>query len=243
MMTLNTLISDNIPSSYNQFLRSPVQSRETNLDEYERDNDRPVSYTYEGEIVVDNMDEGFSHYSVSRESKVKQYIDARKETDESDQYGSLNEFWRMHRWTRVAHSGFYGETIRSAMASRRGDGSNVATWTTILPRTGFYDVYVYIPVSAMFGRSDGRRSRQDQQGRPGVQRGPQFADRGTEYHYTLSSNEGSEEVIYRLDDPEQGWNRLGSFHFPDDTATITLTNETNRNRVIADAVKWVWKPS
>jgi hypothetical protein len=49
-------------------------------------------------------------------------------------------------------------------------------------------------------------------------------------------------VIFVLDNIEDGWNRLGSFHFPADTASITLTNQTHGNRVIADAVKWVWRP-
>jgi hypothetical protein len=42
-----------------------------------------------------------------------------------------------------------------------------------------------------------------------------------------------------LDDPEEGWNRLGSFHFPADTAEVELSNRTGGKRVIADAVKWV----
>jgi len=69
--------------------------------------------------------------------------------------------------------------------------------------------------------------------------GPQFADKGTEYHYTISSNEGTEEFVYTLDNPEDGWNRLGSFHFPADSAMVELTNQGVGSRVIADAVKWV----
>ena len=67
----------------------------------------------------------------------------------------------------------------------------------------------------------------------------EFADKGTDYHYTLSSKEGTEEVVFILDNPEDGWNRLGSFHFPADTAVIELSNLTGGRRVIADAVKLV----
>jgi hypothetical protein len=116
-----------------------------------------------------------------------------------------------------------------------------------LPERGFYDVYVYIPVSAMYKRPS-RRDRESQQGgqgqRPGQGGrgfGPEFADKGADYHYTITSSEGTERVIYELNDPEDGWNRLGSFLFPADSVSIRLTNETDGRRIIADAVKWVRK--
>lgn len=132
------------------------------------------------------------------------------------------------------------------MAIRRGDGTNYVTWSTLLPEKGFYDVYVYIPVSAMYKRPSRREQGggggQGGQG-PGQGQGrgfgPQFADKGTDYHYTITSNEGTEKVIYELNNPEDGWNRLGSFHFPADSVSIRLTNQTDGQRVIADAVKWV----
>jgi hypothetical protein len=245
MMTVNTLISGNIPSSYNNFLRSAIEVDNVNLDEYERTTDKGVSFTYEGEFVVDNEDEGFYEFSVSHESKLKQYIDSRKEKEEGLKYESLNEWWTPSRWTPVAHSAYYGETVRSAMAIRNGDGTNYVSWSTVLPEKGFYDVYVYIPVSAMYRRPS-RRDRggggqSPGQGQENRRFGPEFADKGADYNYTISSNEGSEELVYELNNPEDGWNRIGSFHFPADTAVITLTNETDGRRVIADAVKWVRK--
>jgi len=247
MMTVNTLISGNIPSSYNNFLRSATEVENVNLEEYERTTDHQVNFTYEDEYVVDNEDDGFYAYSVSHESKLKQYIDSRKEKEEGLKYESLHEWWTPSQWTPVAHSAYYGETLRSAMAIRSGDGSNYVSWSTVLPEKGFYDVYVYIPVAAMYRRP----SRRDQG--PGAQGGgqgsgqenrrfgPEFADKGADYHFTISSSEGSEELVYELNNPEDGWNRIGSFHFPDDTAMIMLSNQSDGRRVIADAVKWVRK--
>ena len=97
----------------------------------------------------------------------------------------------------------------------------------------------------MYRRPSGRDRRGGENrnsGQRNNQRGPEFADKGTDYHYTISSNEGTEEMVFVLTNPEDGWNRLGSFHFPADTATIELTNRTDGNRVIADAVKWVRRP-
>ena len=243
MMTVNTLISGNIPSSYNNFLRSATEVEHANLEEYETLTDKEVSYTYEDEIVVDNEDDGFYAFSVSNESKLKQYIDSRKEKEAGLKYESLNEWWTPSQWTPVAHSAYYGETVRSAMAIRSGDGGNYVSWSSVLPEKGFYDVYVYIPVSAMYRRPSRREQGGSNQSPGHGERrfGPEFADKGTDYNYTLSSNEGSENLVFELNSPEDGWNRLGSFHFPADTAVVTLTNETDGRRIIADAVKWVRK--
>jgi ABC-type transport system involved in multi-copper enzyme maturation permease subunit len=240
LMTINTLISGNIPSSYNNFLRSATEVTTSNLDEYQRISDQPVSFTFADEYVVDNEDDGFSSFSISKESKLKQWVDSRKEDDDGLLYESLNEWWTPSRWTPVAHAAYYGEAVRSAMAIRRGDGTNHVTWTTVLPEKGFYDLYVYIPVSAMSRRISRNRDRGRQGGHgPGGGFGPEFADKGTDYNYTISSSEGSETVSYELNNPEDGWNRLGSFHFPADSVSIQLSNETDGRRVIADAVKWV----
>ena len=250
MMTVNTLISANIPSTFSTFLRSAQQVDRTNVEEYERISDKDLTLKIPGEYVVDNEDQGFRYTSKSYESKLKLYIDARKEEKNEifyDQVAGRNPI----QWTPVAHTGFYGETVRSAMLTRKGEGENIASWTTELPAAGFYDVYVYIPTSAMLGRPQRGRPGGEGGGGPGGGpggrnpgrdgRGPRFADEGTVYHYTVSSIEGSEEVPLTLSNPEEGWNKLGTFHFPADKATVELSNKTNGQRVIADAVKWVRK--
>ena len=248
MLTVNTLISGNIPSSFSLFLRSGEDRRITDPQEYERVADHIPDQFADGEIVVDNEDDGFSYISVSNESKIKKYIDARKVQSERINYHSMNPGWNPATWKPVAHASFYGQTIRSAMLSGRGDGSSVARWSAVMPEAGFYDLFTYIPVSAMLSRPSGRGPGSDSRGGgsdrggPGSgrgYRGPEFADNGTEYLYTVSSNEGTEQVRYTLSNPEEGWNRLGTFHFPADTATVELSNDTNGKRVVADAVKWV----
>ncbi len=244
LMTINTLISGNIPSSYNNFLRSATEVSTADLEEYERNSDQAVSFRYLDEYVVDNEDQGFSSFAISRESKLKQWVDLRKEKEDGLLYESLNEWWTPSRWTPVAHAAYYGETVRSAMAIRRGDGTSYASWSTVLPEKGFYDLYVYIPVSAMFRRPTGREqgggpNAQGQNQGPGRGFGPEFADKGTDYNYTVSSSEGVEELRYELNNPEDGWNRMGSFLLPADSVTVHLSNQTDGRRVIADAVKWV----
>jgi ABC-type transport system involved in multi-copper enzyme maturation permease subunit len=268
MMTVNTLISGNIPSTFSTFLRSAEEIRTTDLEEYDRVSDRELTLNAPGEFVVDNEDPGFQYKTVSNESKLKRYIDLRKKSIAGVNYKSLSPFNTPVKWTALAHSAFYGESVRSALVTRKGEGENTASWATLLPRAGYYDVYVYIPMSAMYGPPEGRRrdSGGGSQGSSGSGTsgsagggpggggsgggpggggpggrgmGPRFADDGTVYHYTISSNEGTDEVEFTLHNIEDGWNKLGSFHFPADTARISLSNRTNGKRVFADAVKWV----
>jgi hypothetical protein len=250
MMTVNTLVSGNIPSAFSTFLRSAVDINTTEIDEYDRISSQELTLELPGEIIVDNEDPGFHFISHSNESKLKKYIESRKEKSNEVFYDGINPTRSPAVWTPLAHTAFFGGTIRSAMLVRSGDGSNTASWSTVLPGAGFYDVYVYIPMSAMFARGDrGRRSGGGNEpggqsrggpggGRPGG-RGPRFADDGTIYHYLISSNEGKDEVEFRLRNIEDGWNKIGTFHFPADTAKIQLSNQTNGRRVFADAVKWV----
>lgn len=254
MVTINTLISGNIPSSFSTFLRSAEVNNNVEIEEYVRTVNEVVSQRNEEEFIVDNEDDGFSYVSISGQSRLKQYLDARKADSTEVRYDGISPYRIPAKWTPVAHTAFYGESIRSALVSSSGDGGNVARWTSFLPDAGFYDVMVYIPMSAMFSRSYGRgrggggpgqesESRQPGQGGQGrPSGGPTFGDKGFDYHYVISSGAGTEEVEFILDNITEGWNRIGSFYFPAGTAVIELSNKTKGKRVFADAVKWVKKP-
>lgn len=241
-MSVNTLISGNIPSSYTVFLRSAEESRISEIEEYENLSEETLSTKIKGEYIVDNEDSGFSYSSVSNESKIKQYIDSRKVETEEIQYRKVSRRRSPAVWTPTAHTGFYGDVIRSGLMTRNGDGQNIVKWTMLLPEAGFYDVYTYIPISAMIGRpSRKNREERNQGGDGGGRGGPSFADEGYVYKYLLSSNEGEEEIEFVLTNIVDGWNKLGRFHFPADSASIILTNDIEGRRVVADAVKWVRK--
>lgn len=249
MMTLNTLISGNIPSAYSTFLRSAIVNYNTETGDYERITEKMSRGRAEEEYLVDNEDAGFEYVSVSNESRIKQFIDSRKEKEDEIIYESLNPWTTPAVWTPVAHSALFGATVRSAMVSSGGNGSNLARWKVKLSESGFYDVYAYIPLSAMMNRVPGRRRQENQgemresrEGFGGRFRSPRSNNQGIEYHYKIITGAGSEDIVFSLSNAEEGWNKIGTFYLPPDTVTIELSNETNGNRVIADAVKWVRKP-
>lgn len=242
MMFINTLISENIPTITSSFLRSPRQITSRDFEEYSRISDIPVNLSVKEEYIVDNEDAGFKHISISGESKVKQYIDARKQEMEPVKYTTLHRWWSPSVWTPVSHSGYYGEIIRSAFVTRSGDGQNVAKWSALLDKAGNYDIYVYIPRTAMLERPNPRdRNQQNNNSGGGQRRGPKFPDEGNEYTYIVSSSEGTSDIKFVLKNVEDGWNKLGTFHFPADSVSVSLSNKITGRRVIADAVKWVKK--
>jgi len=163
-MTVNTVISGNIPSSIQQFLRQPTSSREEPV-EYEKILDHTVTKSYENEIVVDNEDPGFSYTTSYNETKLKKYIQSRKKMDEKVTYSGADVFPTPKKWTPVTSSGLYGQVILSAMVtSGSNTGDQVARWTAKLPSSTLYNVYVYLPVSVMREPDRGRRRGGGQDG-------------------------------------------------------------------------------
>lgn len=237
MMTVNTLVSENIPSSFSVFLRDAKRLRKDDFEDYEHVVSVPVQLESESELVIDNEDEGFEVHIETNESKLKKYLEDRKEAEEMG-YSSVSGRRTPSRWSSVAHTAFYGKSIRSAWYTRSGQGNSYVTWSAPLKEKGFYDIYAYFPVSAMMGRPDGGRGR----GRGGERGGggPQFADGGTDYHYFIFHGDEMEEVEYQLsNDQQEGWSRLGTFFLEDDSVKIRLTNQSSKSRIFADAVKLV----
>lgn len=249
LMTVNTLVSENIPSSFSVFLRNATRLGKGTFEEYENIVSVPVMLESESELVIDNEHEGFSVHVETNESKLKKYLEDRKEEEEIG-YGSVSGRYTPNRWKPVAHTAFYGESVRSAWYVRGGNGNSYVTWQAPLKDKGFYDIYTYIPVSAMLGRSGGDRGRGSGQGGQrdgqsgdrgrGGGGGPSFADGGTDYHYFIYHGIEKEEVEYVLSNEQlEGWNKLGTFFLEDDSIKIQLTNQSSGNRVFADAIKLV----
>jgi ABC-type transport system involved in multi-copper enzyme maturation permease subunit len=239
MMMINTVLSKNIPASYNEFLRAPETNYKITPEEYAQTVTDSVSLYNENEFVVDNEDPGFSMEQQNTETRIKQYFDKLK-NEEEPKYGSINPWHVPQVWRSVAHTAFNGSVIKSAYYTHEGNGERTVTWQKKLPDDGVYDVFVYIPRDAMLGRSDRGGDRGGGRRGGGQGGGPQFEDAGKEYQYFVYAGKEKEEIEFQLNNStENGWNKLGSFFFPEGTAKIVLTNKTDARRVFADAVKWV----
>ena len=223
-MTINTLVSKNIPNN----ISFPFEKLELN----------PRAIAFEGEkiienyagtqnpnvIIVDNEDPGFKTHNTVTENFLKKLLNITPE--EGEKYPGIF-FWRPPtEWQATTNSNFYGKYIRSGHYIGSGTGENYVSWEADITEAGNYDVYTYLnPMAAKMGRGWGR-------GRDDNERN------NDQYHYKIYHDDGEEETMLEIANAENGWNFLGSYYLSPDKAKVELTNESTGRVVIADAIKW-----
>ena len=217
-ITINTIISRNIPSVINLSLGTLSRRDGGLLFDGERVIDKRVDAGH-AEVIVDNEDPGFSNFSPIKPTMLKAWLDGRDTVDQK-YYGSWSRSYS--KWLATTGSDFYGSVIRSAHFTRSGDGEKIATWTPVLEEDGFYDVYVYMK----------GKNQNEFQGRDGDNK--QF-----DYHYIVRNGDGTDNITYNISNAEPGWNYLGSYYFNKTGGSVSLTDECELRTVYADAVKFV----
>ena len=189
-----------------------------------------------GEIIVDNEDEGF-HLIDSAGSKLKRLAERLAKEDE-EEYRTGSDF-KKGSWGRpvIKQDGVYGEEILSAFIKIAGNGNCKAIWTTDLPETGKYEIFVYQSrVSA------GAWECSYESNYPGMKN-----------YYTVDTPEGSKEIELERTRDDTGWGSLGVFDLSAGKSRVVLDdrgmssfevtekwgNDKYAQVVVADAVKWV----
>lgn len=238
LLSVNTIISGNIPATTSKIFRT-AEKKEMVPEEYEITIDVPVSIKGINEIVIDNEDDNFKIVDNKAKSKLKMYIDSLNPKDKEDEYVKIYSGTAPYDWRAAAHTGFYGEFIRSAYITRKGIGDMKAIWAASIPESGMYEVYTYIPMMAMMSRGSDRNKNSSGGNSSQRGRGPQFGESKTIYNYTIKTTLDSLQVEFPLQNIEDGWNRIGAYHFEEGEAAVILSNETNGRRIIADAIKFV----
>jgi hypothetical protein len=224
-LIFNTLIAENIPSKKMVFNIPVDKDQRIKAEEYEKVVDKPVEFSTPGDLIVDNTDSTFSVFDPSVNNPIRKLF-AKKSTSEEDKFVGQGFGPPPTTWSLSANTDYYGTTEQSALVVRSGDGSKTATWRRVIPEAGYYDVFVYL--------TEQRRFR----GMPGGQ-GRGNNDPEGKYVYTVSHDDGDEEIELEMKDIESGWNLLGSFYISSDTAVVRLSDKGGAERIVADAVKWV----
>lgn len=217
-MTINTIISKNIPSVINISMGTLLKREGGVLFDGERVVEtEPASAQYE--VIVDNEDPQFTHFSPIKPTALQAYIDSQKEVEQK-YFGEWNGSYSS--WLSTTGSDFYGSVIRSAHFTRSGNGDKMATWTPSFKEEGFYDIYVY-----MRGKNQNTWT------------GNNGENKEYDYHYVINSSDGTENVKYNITNAEPGWNYLGSYYFNKTGGSVSLTDKCDLWTVFADAVKFV----
>ncbi len=60
-----------------------------------------------------------------------------------------------------------------------------------------------------------------------------------EFNYIIHHSTGSDQVALDAQNAADGWNFLGTYYFSKGEATIDLSDKSNGQLVVADAIKWV----
>ncbi len=172
-------------------------------------------YLPEGTLLVDNEDPGFSLTEPGTEGLFYKLLVKSKETGEK--YSGFS-WWLPINWTLTTDDAFYGKYVRSAWFVRSGKGERKATWKIYVPEAGYYTVYYYLNYRAFgWGRDHNQSS----------------------YEFRIRHGDVTDEPALMLRHSEAGWNSLGFYKFPADTAVIELSNKSRYRIVVADAVKLV----
>jgi len=267
-MTINTLISQNLPSVLERNFRRIQLNEEAEPFEEEIIINAPISLTEPGAVVVDNEDPGFFVHSFESEGYLKKLLD----TSDENEYIQINFRDLPKSWKAVISGNYYGAFRHSAHYIKSGTGGNKVSWKAQLEQNGQYEIYYYVTgLAAMnmrgmrdmggmtgmvgMGRQGGQAMQRGQtstggQARPeGQPRSEGMLDRlrrggdsesiVQDFNFNIHHDGGVEELKLDVDEAEVGWNLLGTFYITKGETTVELTDLTNGQLVYADAVKWI----
>lgn len=176
-----------------------------------------------GEIIVDDMDAGFSCGSCGL-SLVKRWKRERQEeaVHEKDiiYFDRLNPDWQT-RIDQTAH----GYPTRTTMARLVLNSGNGVSWSAGIDREGYYEISVYIPPGLI--KYTGSHVKSDNTAKPSFSQ-----------YYTVESDGELKETSIEISG-QPGWVSIGKFYCVPGTTRVSLLDKGIPGQLIwADAVRW-----
>ena len=223
-INVNTLISSNLPNLINMTASNITREQNVPIDQEGDFVLSNVSITARGEVIVDNEDTDL--FELSRPDIVgllPKWFDA--VDDDSFMYAGVQGWRPPLQWTLTTNAGYYGTHIRSAYVIKSGSGSQTATWKIPVPSKGLYDLFYYVYKPDELRRNNNFRGN-------------------IEYRFKVQYDDGQDNAYVNLRRADDGWYKIGTYFFNDDTIKVVLTNEISGVRMVtADAVKIVRRTS
>ncbi|WP_430810889.1 MULTISPECIES: hypothetical protein [unclassified Carboxylicivirga] len=224
-ITVNTFLAANIPSAQNLTLNAVKRNTKVSFFEGLRPSAKTLRYAAASEVIVDNEDSGFTIVNTGESRTVKDWWVAMQNKEEEDESYGMMHFWNHPvSWKPIVGEQFFGEYLKSAVYKRKGIGEGYVNWKVELKEAGRYDVYAYVPrIVQRFRR---RRNSENKE---------------TNYNFVVDHDDGEEQVKVMTNNDNYGWMYLGEYYFSEGQASVKLSDVTNSDYVIADAVKWIKK--
>lgn len=171
-----------------------------------------------GIVLVDDLDPGFRVQDAGGGGGLR--LAGKGEETGTDQ--GLPQFilgGPPSRWSRMTLDAATGRFRHTLVLVRAGEGKRKATFEAAIPKAGRYRLEVHLPPKA------GARF-------------PLQSGRG-KWTFTLSGAAAGQEVVWDADAAEAGWNNLGVFPVGAGQATVELSDRSEGELIIADALRWV----
>ena len=187
----------------------------------------PYTLPLESSIVVDDLDPGFDVVKKEKDKGLRMTTREAKyrRTDQGLPVAPVNTI--PLTWSRIVNSGSYGKYRHTLALIGAGEGEKEAVFTANINQARKWDLELYIP------------SRQDvipniyweQYLMPGKKLGT--------YNLLVTDGNGDQHNIKF--DPKTappGWNPVGNIDLPKGKTTVTISNKTDGDYVVADAIRW-----
>lgn len=173
-------------------------------------------------IVIDDLDPGFS--VEGRASDTNRRIGTailepgrQRELDQGLPVASQ----RAGEWSRATMATAWGKYRHTVAGSIPGDGSAVAMFAAELPQPGRWRLEYHVPDRHGLGLW-----------------GPSYGTLGT-LGMTVIAGSQEVEIAYHGASADIGWNTIDEFEFISTNVRLVVSNRTDGEMVIADAIRWV----
>jgi ABC-type transport system involved in multi-copper enzyme maturation permease subunit len=198
-------------------LKKPDEKISRNIEPIEGVVELPYTMPREKSITIDDLDPGFSITEVLTDNGTR--ISAKKQkyktTDQGLPIGVDYRFPPV--WSRLEKPESYGKYRHTLTAVRAGKGEQKAVFTAPMKKAGQCDLKLYIP----------EKSRVYPMKKWGT------------YNLVIKKGNGEkQEVTFDSKAVQQGWNLVGRFDITEGDTTVTISNKTDGDFVVADAIRW-----
>ena len=180
-------------------------------------------------IVVDDLDPGFSFVSPPEEGFwASPPSSGRGDEPVSEYYfGVPANAWHRHGDPLTLSWGKYRRTL---MRIGAGEGKGRATFAADLPAAGNWRVFYHLPGVTASGRSPPRIE--------GIAVPFRIWDGFGTYDFELVAGDVRQAVEFDARTAIAGWNDLGTFELPAGPVSLEVSDLTDGDVVVADAVRW-----
>jgi ABC-type transport system involved in multi-copper enzyme maturation permease subunit len=177
----------------------------------------PYAIPREASIVIDDLDPGFSVIE-EKKSKGLRLLAREDENRSLDQGLPLTSIYRIPSdWSRAVYTSSFGKYRQTFAMVREGEGNKKAMFKTDINQAGQWGLELFFPY------------------RPGIMPGRKW---GT-YHLVITDGNGDpHEIKFDSNAAAMGWNLAESIDLPEGETTVTISNKTDGQFVVADAIRW-----